>query len=407
VPHPDTFPAVENLTHSLVGVTLAELALPANARPAQRGLFYATGIVAANLPDADLFYTAITPPPLGYLLHHRGHTHTVVGILALAMAMGLVLWAIPGTRRLIAESRRRFWVLLLVALASHLVLDSWNSYGVHPFWPVDNRWFYGDAIYILEPWLWVMLGVAVALNARTTLWRWILFVGLVVAVPLAAVRLSLIPSGALVALFVIGAALGLATRRASPRTRSTIALAVTASFVITMFGLSRVARAASVASAGAFQQGVIVDVVLNPRPAAPLCWTALAIEKREARGEYVMRRGSLALFDGWLPRSVCNLGGARPAPIGASRTRVAWLLEFDESLSRLRTLARNDCRVRAWLRFARAPGLSENTVTDERFGNGGFTSLRLSDPAAASVCPPHLPNWAMPRADLLEPALEK
>src|SRR5262245_42957762 len=99
-----------------MGATLAELALPANARPAQRGLFYATGIVAANLPDADLFYTSITPPPLGYLLHHRGHTHTVVGIIMLAIAMALVLWAVPGTRRLIAESRQRFWVLVIVAL---------------------------------------------------------------------------------------------------------------------------------------------------------------------------------------------------------------------------------------------------------------------------------------------------
>ena len=390
-----------------MGATLAELALPANARPAQRGLFYAAGIVAANLPDADLFYTSITPPPLGYLLHHRGYTHTVVGIVVLAIAMALVLWTVPGTRRLIAESRQRFWVLVIVALASHLVLDSWNSYGVHPFWPVYNGWFYGDAIYILEPWLWVILGVAVALNARTTRWRWILFVGLVVAVPLAAVRLSLIPSGALVAIFIIGVVLGWTTRRTTPRTRSTIALGAAAAFVIAMFGLSRVARAASVASAGAYQQGVIVDVVLNPRPGAPLCWTALAIEKREVRGEYVMRRGSLALFDGWLPRSLCDLGGARPTPIGASRTRVAWFLEFDESLSRLRALARDDCWARAWLQFARAPGLSADALTDERFGSAGFTTMRLRDPAAASVCPPHLTNWAMPRADLLESSLEK
>src|ERR1044071_6731268 len=82
---PVTFRAVENITHSLVGATLAELALPAGARPAQRRVFFFTGIVAANLPDADLFYTRIAPPPLGYLLHHRGHTHTIVGCVVLGL----------------------------------------------------------------------------------------------------------------------------------------------------------------------------------------------------------------------------------------------------------------------------------------------------------------------------------
>ncbi len=38
----------------------------------------------------------------------------------------------------------------------HLALDFSNNYGVHPFWPVSNRWFYGDAIFIVEPWFWVV-----------------------------------------------------------------------------------------------------------------------------------------------------------------------------------------------------------------------------------------------------------
>jgi hypothetical protein len=28
---------------------------------------------------------------------------------------------------------------------------------VHPFWPLDNRWYYGDLIFILEPWIWVAI----------------------------------------------------------------------------------------------------------------------------------------------------------------------------------------------------------------------------------------------------------
>ena len=36
---------------------------------------------------------------------------------------------------------------------------------MHPFHPFDSRWYYGDAVFILEPWLWTLLGVPVALNA--------------------------------------------------------------------------------------------------------------------------------------------------------------------------------------------------------------------------------------------------
>jgi len=146
---------VDNLTHSLIGATLAELALPAGAPRAMRRTFFVAGVVAANLPDADLVYTRITPAPLGALLHHRGHTHTVVGLVLLGLAM-VAVCALPRIRDSVGPMRGRLWTLIAVALASHLVLDSWNSYGVHPFWPIDSRWYYGDAVFILEPWVWML-----------------------------------------------------------------------------------------------------------------------------------------------------------------------------------------------------------------------------------------------------------
>jgi inner membrane protein len=129
---------VDNLTHSLVGAALAELTLPADAPRATRRTFFITGVIAANLPDADLVYTRITAPPIGYLLHHRGHTHTVAGIALLGVAIAAVC-ALPVIRATVGAWRHRLWLLIALALASHLVLDSWNSYGVHPFWPISSR----------------------------------------------------------------------------------------------------------------------------------------------------------------------------------------------------------------------------------------------------------------------------
>ena len=158
---------MDNITHSLVGVALADLAMGRRATKVQRPLFVGAGIIAANLPDIDLAYSAITPAPLGYLLHHRGHTHTVLGLAVLALVLVAAYWFFPSVRKMRLSGRLRFWLLIAIALASHLALDALNSYGVHPFYPVDNNWYFGDAVFILEPWLWLVLGIAAALNARS------------------------------------------------------------------------------------------------------------------------------------------------------------------------------------------------------------------------------------------------
>ncbi|MEO6529108.1 MAG: metal-dependent hydrolase, partial [Gemmatimonadaceae bacterium] len=189
---------MDNITHSLVGATLAELALPAGATRAQRGVFFVAGIVSANLPDADLLYTRITPPPLGSLLHHRGHTHTIAGLAVGALLLG-ALCMLPAVRRHVRPIRGRVAGLIAIALVSHLVLDSWNSYGIHPFWPFDSRWIYGDAIFIAEPWLWLLLGIAAALNTSHDRGRLALAALLMVPVA-AAAWFRLVPASVLVAL---------------------------------------------------------------------------------------------------------------------------------------------------------------------------------------------------------------
>jgi inner membrane protein len=377
---------VDNITHSLIGATLAELAVPATASSAQRRLFFTAGIIAANLPDADLVYTAISPPPIGYLLHHRGHTHTLVGCVALAAAFWLVVKIIPGLRRAVSEAPRRFWTLIAVALLSHLTADSWNVYGVHPFWPFDNRWYYGDAINIYEPWLFLFLGIAAAWNTKHPGGR-LVMTAIVVALPLALAWLGMMASGALVALSIVGIGLGWAMRHMPPARRSALATTAVIVFVLGMFGMNRIAHAASVASLPE-REGELVDVVLSPRAAVPVCWTTLTIQKDESRGEYVLRRGQLALF-----ANVCG-----------TRTDVAtvdWSTPLHESLPRLRGLARDDCWVRAWLQFGRAPVVTATGISDIRFGSAGFTNMPIGGRAG---CPQHLTNWTMPRADLgLEP----
>lgn len=113
---------MDNITHSLVGAALAEVALRDRATPTQRRLFFAAGVVSSNLPDLDLLVTGLTPPPLGYLLHHRGHTHTLVGLVAQGLVAWALCWLLPVVRRLAAADRARLLALMAGGLGGHLLL---------------------------------------------------------------------------------------------------------------------------------------------------------------------------------------------------------------------------------------------------------------------------------------------
>ena len=379
---------MENITHSLVGATLAELAVPASASAGQRRLFFTAGIVAANLPDADLLYTRVIDGPLGYLLHHRGHTHTVAGLVVQAALIGLACM-LPAVRRQLGTAGRRFAALIGAALASHLILDSWNSYGVHPFWPIDNRWLYGDIVFIAEPWLWVLLGVALALNAHRRIARravGALLVGLTVAVTV----FGAISVTSFVALALVGTGSAFALMRLAPRRRSVAALTATVAFVVAMFAARHDIEKRALAALVRSPSAQVVDVVLSPQPANPLCWSALAVVKDERAGEYMMTRATVPL------RSAVRCGSGE-------RGRVVWDAPVRQSLTSLRRVVRDDCRVRAWMQFGRAPVIGEGQIADMRFGGaerGNFSSMALATPS--QECPAHLTSWGIPRADLLD-----
>ncbi|MEP6729960.1 MAG: metal-dependent hydrolase [bacterium] len=386
---------MENLTHSLVGAALAELAVPAGASTAQRHLFFAAGVIAANLPDADLFYTGVTASPLGSLLHHRGHTHTLVGLAAQALLIGAVC-LIPAIRRHVGGSGSRLWGLIATALLSHIVLDSWNSYGVHPFFPFDNRWYYGDAIFIVEPWFWAFLGVAAVMNAENG--RWKIALGVVFALAtFAFVMIGMVPLTMMITVTVVAIGLAWLSKKWTPTRRSGVGLFAVVVYVAMMFGLKGTARNRVVESIQPALHGELMDVVLSPLAASPMCWTAIAIERDEGVGEYVMSRGVVSLVPRALGNRLCGTRGAAPAE---------WREQEHESLATLRALERSDCRVAAWLQFARAPLLSEKAVADFRYGDvspGNFTYMALAAHGVRQSCPVHLPPWGKPRADLLSP----
>ena len=72
-----------------------------------------------------------------------------------------------------------------------------------------------------------------------------------------------------------------------------------------------------------------------------------------------------------------------------------------QSLTRLRRLAEGDCWVRAWLRFGRAPVIDDGAIYDLRFAERIGQNFSRMEIVPRRGCPSNVPDWGMPRADLL------
>jgi inner membrane protein len=171
---------MDNLTHSLVGLAAAKAGLE-RWSPAATTLC----VVAANAPDADIL--ALFGGPWAYLHHHRGITHSIVGTLLLALLVPLLFYLgdliISRLRRKQGSVRLRGLILAsLMVSATHPLMDWTNNYGVRPLLPWSAQWFYGDLVFIVDPWMWLSLGGAVFLLTARGKWRTLFWAALALVV---------------------------------------------------------------------------------------------------------------------------------------------------------------------------------------------------------------------------------
>jgi inner membrane protein len=159
---------MDNLTHSLLGLAAAKAGLE-KLSPGATTLC----VLAANSPDADIV-ALIFGGRWAFLQHHRGISHSIVGAFTLALALPLVIYLGDVLLALARKRARRInlpGLLLasLVATATHPLMDWTNNYGVRLLLPWNARWFYGDFVFIIDPFLWIVLGgSAFLLTAKTT-----------------------------------------------------------------------------------------------------------------------------------------------------------------------------------------------------------------------------------------------
>jgi inner membrane protein len=126
-------------------------------------------IVGSNLPDADIV-TRLAGSAT-YLKYHRGMTHSVLGVVVLsALLAGTIYYlgrAAPPPKKRDAPPLDGRWLLAicLIALASHVLMDLTNTYGVRCLWPFSGRWYAWDILYIIDPVLLALLIAGLGLPA--------------------------------------------------------------------------------------------------------------------------------------------------------------------------------------------------------------------------------------------------
>jgi inner membrane protein len=117
--------------------------------------------LAAEAPDLDVL-GRFGGPAFGFA-HHRGFTHSFLGVLLDAAAvLGVVylIWRLRGRRVKDPNLPPRWGLLFLYACLaglSHILLDFTNNYGVRPFWPFSERWYSWDIVFIFEPFMFGLL----------------------------------------------------------------------------------------------------------------------------------------------------------------------------------------------------------------------------------------------------------
>ena len=119
-------------------------------------------VLAANIPDFDA--VSWFAGGAAYIHYHRNITHSLLA----APMMALLAVAIV---RVLGRSEVRWlnaWFIALVAVASHLILDLTNVYGVRLLLPFSGRWFHWDATPVVDLTIWtfLLLGVAAPALAR-------------------------------------------------------------------------------------------------------------------------------------------------------------------------------------------------------------------------------------------------
>jgi len=147
------------MTHSLVGLFLARAGL-------KRATPYGTAVLvlAANIPDADVVGWFWGRPT--WLHWHRNITHSLVGLPVMALLSVAIVALLTSKQKV---RWKPAFLIALVGVASHLLLDLTNAYGVRLLLPFSGHWSHFDLTPVVDITIWVILLLGIVAPALSRL----------------------------------------------------------------------------------------------------------------------------------------------------------------------------------------------------------------------------------------------
>ena len=148
---------MDNLAHALTGIAASALISPKVFKKHKTRLALSSAAIA-NIPDIDFLLNIFGQTV--YHFHHRGLTHSFVGLPLIFGLAYFAMWLI--WRKKLKENfttRSLFIWLLTQLLFCHFFLDFLTSYGVMLVYPLSMSRYAFPLMFIIDPVMWLILSI--------------------------------------------------------------------------------------------------------------------------------------------------------------------------------------------------------------------------------------------------------
>jgi inner membrane protein len=133
---------MDTLTQIALGAAVGEATL--GRKVGNRAILW--GAIAGTLPDLDVFV------PLGDAVsdftYHRSASHS---LFMLALATPLMVWLINRIHPSLRAHRTGWLMMIYLVFVTHVLLDSFTTYGTQIFWPIVTTPVAFSTIFIIDP----------------------------------------------------------------------------------------------------------------------------------------------------------------------------------------------------------------------------------------------------------------
>ncbi len=396
---------MDNITHTAIGGLFTEavyqtIRKKSGDNPKLRRNLHILSAFSSNFPDFDLLLQLVDSSSLGYLINHRGYTHTVLGVLIEFLFIFLIFKFI-FKKSFSLKTLPSITLVISFGLLSHIGLDFMNSYGVHPFWPINNEWFYGDALYIIEPLLWITVATSLFHIIKRGYFKYF-FLGFSLFSPLifSVIGFSSWINTFFVSLFSIFLFFYLKNKTLLRIAKEGLIFSL---LIICIFALQSTHTKTNLKlSLSKLAKGYkLIDIKTSPLPSNFMCWRFLGtfINKSQYR-VYSGVYSPLKFFLKSCPL-LKSRDGVLPNLKLKNTDHIKYNGLYTQPIQTLKNAYSLNCKTAAWFTYARVPFFFKKTLHDLRYSirsKKGFAHLNLS---AKEDCPILSSPWTPPRKDVL------